>query len=107
MFFQIVICQNVARSYSRVQNTMAHELVHMFDYCQNQFDFKKLDHVACSEVRAANLTGCSYIGSLIQGFHPAKQIKQAHKVAKYITKFTDHNKNRIILLKSSKITDQL
>lgn len=56
---QIVICQNSNPTPSKILTTMMHEMIHMFDYCRANFDFDNLEHVACSEIRAANLTYCS------------------------------------------------
>ena len=35
----------------RVTRTLAHELVHMYDYCTANIDFGNLDHLACTEER--------------------------------------------------------
>ena len=35
---------------------MTHELVHMYDHCRAHVDWDNLYHVACTEVRAANLS---------------------------------------------------
>ncbi|RWS26309.1 hypothetical protein B4U80_06612 [Leptotrombidium deliense] len=63
---QIVICYNKLRSVQRIESTLTHELVHMFDYCRAEFDCNSLEHVACSEIRAANLAHCSLIDSFYQ-----------------------------------------
>lgn len=55
---QVVVCQNVAKNEGLVQGVLTHEMIHMFDYCNNDLDFKNLDHLACTEIRAANLTHC-------------------------------------------------
>ncbi|KAH7947663.1 hypothetical protein HPB52_014977 [Rhipicephalus sanguineus] len=47
---QVVVCQNKARSRGTVQGVLAHELMHMFDYCRAHMDFKNMDHLACTEV---------------------------------------------------------
>lgn len=47
---QVVVCQNNARSRGVVQGVLAHELMHMFDYCRANMDFKNMDHLACTEV---------------------------------------------------------
>ncbi|TGZ37109.1 Mitochondrial inner membrane protease ATP23 [Temnothorax longispinosus] len=52
----IVVCQNSASSESIVRGVLLHEImIHMFDYCQNKLDVKNIDHLACTEIRAANL----------------------------------------------------
>lgn len=46
---QIVICSN--RCGKRMtQGVLAHELLHMYDYCRAHLDFNNLEHVACTEV---------------------------------------------------------
>lgn len=37
--------------------SIAHELVHAFDYCRADLDVANCTHMACTEVRAANLSG--------------------------------------------------
>ena len=36
---------------ARQCGVMAHELLHMFDNCRAKFDYRNLEHVACTEVR--------------------------------------------------------
>lgn len=64
--WQIVVCQNVARSQGMVQAVLTHEMIHMFDYCRHEMDFKNLEHLACTEIRAANLTHCSFMSAWMQ-----------------------------------------
>ena len=37
--------------------TLTHELVHAYDHCRAYVDWSNCVHHACSEVRAANLSG--------------------------------------------------
>ncbi|XP_063241770.1 mitochondrial inner membrane protease ATP23 homolog [Bacillus rossius redtenbacheri] len=76
---QIVVCQNVARSEGMVQGVLTHELIHMFDYCRNQVDFKNVDHLACTEIRAANLAHCSFLSACTQGDASFINIRQRHQ----------------------------
>uniref|UniRef100_T1JDP2 Tr-type G domain-containing protein n=1 Tax=Strigamia maritima TaxID=126957 RepID=T1JDP2_STRMM len=80
---QIVVCQNVTKHYDAVQGVLAHELVHMFDYCRAKLDFKNIEHLACSEIRAANLVHCSYLSAVADGtagpFNIAKQHRECVK----------------------------
>lgn len=76
---QIVICQNNSRSEGIVQGIMTHEMIHMFDYCNNKVDFRNIDHLACTEIRAANLTHCSLTSSILQGDVSPFSIKANHK----------------------------
>ena len=36
----------------------------MFDYCRAKMDFTNLEHITCSEIRAANLVHCSMVSSM-------------------------------------------
>ncbi|CAK9811182.1 Mitochondrial inner membrane protease ATP23 homolog [Anthophora plagiata] len=74
---QIIICQNAAQS--RVQSSLVHEMVHMFDYCRNHLDLTNLDHLACTEIRAANMCHCSFLGACSQGIASPIHIKEVHK----------------------------
>lgn len=80
LVFKVVICQNTARSTSMVQGAMTHELIHMFDYCRHKMDLTDIRHLACTEVRAANLVHCSYLSAFIQGTASLFTIKQYHQV---------------------------
>ena len=79
MLNQIVVCQNVKKNEGLVQGVLTHEMIHMFDYCNNELDFKNIDHLACTEIRAANLTHCSFISAVIQGDASMFRIKKAHE----------------------------
>ncbi|XP_059607806.1 mitochondrial inner membrane protease ATP23 homolog [Phlebotomus argentipes] len=76
---QIVICQNSARSEGMVQGVLTHELIHMFDYCRNELDFQNIDHLACTEIRAANLAHCSFLSAWSQGDASPFNVKEAHQ----------------------------
>lgn len=78
-FNQIVICYNRVHSYNKVNGVMAHEMVHMFDYCRNELEFKNIEHVACTEIRAANLVHCSFMSAMMQGQASPFHIKKAHQ----------------------------
>ncbi|KAM9246530.1 mitochondrial inner membrane protease ATP23 homolog isoform 2-T2 [Leptosomus discolor] len=55
---QIVLCQNNIRHQSHMNRVVTHELIHAFDHCRAHVDwFKNVKHLACSEIRAANLSG--------------------------------------------------
>ncbi|KAG7234545.1 hypothetical protein INR49_003931 [Caranx melampygus] len=59
---QIVLCQNNIHQQSHMNRVVTHELIHAFDHCRAHVDwFNNFRHLACSEVRAANLSGdCSF-----------------------------------------------
>ena len=41
-----------------MEQILTHELIHMYDYCTAKIDFDNVHHLACTEVRAANLAHC-------------------------------------------------
>merc|ERR1711971_237910 len=55
---QVVICSDKCWDLEKVTQILSHELVHMFDDCTARVDWTNLHHLACSEVRAANLAHC-------------------------------------------------
>lgn len=77
---QIVVCQNMAKNKSMVHGVLTHEMIHMFDYCNNDLDFRNVDHLACTEIRAANLAHCSFLSAMMQGDAGPFTIKEAHQV---------------------------
>lgn len=76
---QIVVCQNVRPTKNRILSTLMHEMIHMLDYCRAKFDFDNLEHVACSEIRAANLTYCSIADRLQFGSPEPFSLKKTHQ----------------------------
>ncbi|XP_033889435.1 mitochondrial inner membrane protease ATP23 homolog isoform X1 [Acipenser ruthenus] len=63
---QIVLCQNNIHQQAHMNRVVTHELIHSFDHCRAHVDwFDNFKHLACSEVRAANLSGdCSFSNEL-------------------------------------------
>ncbi|XP_005733140.1 mitochondrial inner membrane protease ATP23 homolog [Pundamilia nyererei] len=59
---QIVLCQNNIHQQHHMNRVVTHELIHAFDHCRAHVDwFNNFRHLACSEIRAANLSGdCSF-----------------------------------------------
>jgi len=55
--FGVLLCQDQLLSKKLVEDTIAHELIHAFDHCKFNVDWSNLRHHACSEIRAANLSG--------------------------------------------------
>jgi hypothetical protein len=83
-----------------VQGVLTHEMIHMFDYCRNDLDFKNIDHLACTEIRAANLTHCSFMSAWVQGDASPFKIKEAHQVRIIVFRTVRRNKCAIIFLQS-------
>ncbi|XP_075407475.1 mitochondrial inner membrane protease ATP23 homolog isoform X1 [Tenrec ecaudatus] len=75
---QIVLCQNNIRNQAHMNRVVTHELIHAFDHCRAHVDwFTNVRHLACSEIRAANLSGdCSLINEIFR-FHFG--LKQHHQ----------------------------
>ena len=66
---QIVLCQQwVAKQPGEVENTLAHEMVHAYDDARAYLDWTNLTHQACTEIRAAHLSGdCTWGRELDRG----------------------------------------
>lgn len=80
---QVVICQNTARYKGIIQGALTHELIHMFDNCRHKLDLTNINHLACTEIRAANLAHCSYMSALVEGSVTPGKVKEQHQVLKY------------------------
>lgn len=76
---QIIINQYKSGSRHIIMATMMHEMIHMLDYCRVKFDFDNLEHVACSEIRAANLTYCSISDRIVHGGPGILNFKKTHQ----------------------------
>lgn len=61
-----------------MQGVLTHEMIHMFDSCVNNLDFKNIDHLACTEIRAANLAHCSFLSAWTYGDASPLNIKGRH-----------------------------
>jgi len=53
----MLICSNHINSKKHLEDTFAHEMIHWWDHCRFQVNWDDLRHHACSEIRAANLSG--------------------------------------------------
>ncbi|XP_024516909.1 mitochondrial inner membrane protease ATP23 isoform X1 [Selaginella moellendorffii] len=54
----VVICSNRVGFQQEVDAILAHELIHAYDHCRaRNLDWTNCEHHACSEIRAANLSG--------------------------------------------------
>ena len=52
------VCCNNATNSGLVHGALVRNLIQMFDNCVNKYDFNNVRHLACSEVRKANLIYC-------------------------------------------------
>jgi len=63
-----MLCANKLKTQQDVNLTLTHELIHAFDDCRAHVDWTKIDHHACSEIRAANLSGdCKWMQEFMRG----------------------------------------
>ncbi|KAL7422777.1 Mitochondrial inner membrane protease atp23 [Cryptotrichosporon argae] len=66
----VLLCQDRFASKKHMEDTLAHELIHAYDHCKFDVDWANLRHHACSEIRAANLSGDCRFGREVQrGFY--------------------------------------
>ncbi|XP_053318141.1 mitochondrial inner membrane protease ATP23 homolog [Spea bombifrons] len=76
---EIVLCQNNIQNQSHMNRVVTHELIHAFDHCRAHVDwFNNVRHLACSEIRAANLSGDCSLGNELSRFKFG--VKEHHKV---------------------------
>jgi len=76
---QIVVCKNNSKSRDTCCSVISHELIHMFDFCRAKADFTNLQHLACTEIRAAALVHCSFIASMNDGDASYFNYKNKHQ----------------------------
>uniref|UniRef100_A0A3B4XLS9 Mitochondrial inner membrane protease ATP23 n=1 Tax=Seriola lalandi dorsalis TaxID=1841481 RepID=A0A3B4XLS9_SERLL len=75
---QIVLCQNNIHQQSHMNRVVTHELIHAFDHCRAHVDwFNNFRHLACSEIRAANLSGDCAFSNEVARFNFG--VKQHHQ----------------------------
>ncbi|XP_078423971.1 mitochondrial inner membrane protease ATP23 homolog [Cetorhinus maximus] len=75
---QIVLCQNNIHQQQHMNRVVTHELIHTFDHCRAHVDwFHNIKHLACSEIRAANLSGECTFGNELCRFNFG--LKQHHQ----------------------------
>lgn len=75
---QVVICYNRIHTKGVIEGVLGHELLHAWDSCRAELDFNDLAHVACTEIRAANLFHCSILSGLFAGSVSLTNLSQAH-----------------------------
>lgn len=65
---KVVVCQNKHMESETFESTMVHELVHAYDTCRSKIDFSDCAQHACTEIRAAALSGeCRPLHELFRG----------------------------------------
>lgn len=57
--YGILLCANRVEKQSQMEDVMAHEMTHAYDHLRFKVDWDAADlrHVACTEIRASNLSG--------------------------------------------------
>jgi len=65
----VVVCRNHIHSKAQMNNVLTHELIHAYDHCRaRNIDWTNCEHHACSEIRAANVSGdCSWWQEMVRG----------------------------------------
>lgn len=66
--FKVAMCENNLRDQKHFNTVLTHELIHVFDFCRAHVDMDNCRHHACTEIRAANLSGdCLWTAELKRG----------------------------------------
>jgi len=63
-FNQAFICANNVGGSGQVYGSLLRQLIVMFDACTQKYDFKNARHLACTEIRKANLADCNLFRNL-------------------------------------------
>jgi len=53
----VVLCEDHLPNHKEREAMARHELVHAYDYCTKELNMNNCVHIACSEIRASNLSG--------------------------------------------------
>ncbi|KAI8469248.1 MAG: peptidase M76 [Monoraphidium minutum] len=79
--YGVILCHNRLQHYREVELAVAHELIHAYDYCRAaNLDLTNCHHHACTEIRAANLSGdCSFGQELVRGNALSESLVGQHK----------------------------
>ncbi|KAI9359548.1 peptidase M76 [Zopfochytrium polystomum] len=65
----VVLCQNRFTSRQHMEDTLTHELIHAYDFCTTKINFNNCEQHACTEIRAANLSGeCKFTREVGRGY---------------------------------------
>ncbi|KAJ1939103.1 Mitochondrial inner membrane protease atp23 [Kickxella alabastrina] len=64
----IQLCYNRLFGKGHLETTIAHEMVHAYDQANYNIDWYNLEHHACTEIRAASLSGdCTWFQEMMRG----------------------------------------
>ncbi|KAJ2160915.1 Mitochondrial inner membrane protease atp23 [Coemansia sp. RSA 552] len=65
---QIQLCYNQLFGKGHAETTLAHEMIHAYDDTNFKLDWYNLEHHACTEIRAASLSGdCTWFQEAMRG----------------------------------------
>ncbi|KAJ2748119.1 Mitochondrial inner membrane protease atp23, partial [Coemansia nantahalensis] len=65
---QIQLCYNKLFGKGHMETTMVHEMIHAYDHANFNLDWANLEHHACTEIRAASLSGdCTWFQEFMRG----------------------------------------
>jgi inner membrane protease ATP23 len=75
----VILCHNHLASQEEVTHALTHELIHAYDHCRaKDLDWCNCEHHACSEIRAASLSGdCNFKMELLRGHYKIAKQHQA------------------------------
>jgi len=93
-----------------VNELLTHELIHSYDDCRAHVDWNNLQHVACSEVRAATLSGECFFSMenfvhLKFGWKKHHQVKGGHICVQKASIHFDCIAIEMCTLQSSHVTE--
>nr|XP_058957141.1 mitochondrial inner membrane protease ATP23 homolog [Pocillopora verrucosa]XP_058957142.1 mitochondrial inner membrane protease ATP23 homolog [Pocillopora verrucosa] len=54
---EMFLCENTIYTQKAMDTVLTHELIHAFDNCRVKYNPDNVRHLACTEIRAANLSG--------------------------------------------------
>lgn len=57
---QVVICANNRQAHSFMVANLFKNMLEMFDNCTKKIEYNNVEHLACIEIRKANLGGCNF-----------------------------------------------
>ena len=85
----VLLCSNHILDQETMDRTVTHELIHAYDTCTNNVDWNNCQHLACTEVRAASLSGdCNWKYEFLRShFNLAGQ----HQVIEYLNVFLERS----------------
>ncbi|CAB4061705.1 ATP23 [Lepeophtheirus salmonis] len=74
---QVFVCANNVKDEGLTGGVIFRNLFHLFDRCMNKYNFQDPKHLACTEIRKANLGHCTYYYYFFQSFGDPKAASEA------------------------------